>query len=94
MRKVARENPDDHLLTLLTVSRGATDEVERARVVKLEEGVAIVGEHVGVTGIAVVVVLLLHLHHRVLLVLEPCMYVVLENEEIYIIKGSDDEEKE
>jgi len=42
-------------------------------VAKLELRVATVGEQCGVCGIAVLVIPLIHLHHRVLLVLEPCI---------------------
>ena len=42
--------------------------------VKLEHSVAIVGEECGVCGVAVCVISLSHLHHRVLLVLKPCTH--------------------
>lgn len=63
---------NDHPLSLLTVPRNSTNEVERPWLVKLVDCVACVGEEAGMTSIALLVILFSNFHNRILPVLKTC----------------------
>lgn len=70
-RRLRLQNFDNHLEAPLAVAGDAADEVEQARAIQRENGVAVVGEEHGVGRPAFFVFFFGHHQHWILLVREP-----------------------